>query len=283
MNKNIVIVGGSSYIGKYLIKNFSKTKGFTIYSSFFHNPTKNNNIKEFFLDIYNFKKDNLNIIPKKIYCLLVLSWPDLHSYQSIEHKKFSRYISKFVKFFLEKHFVESINVLGSCLEYGVVNGKINENHPCHPSTRYGKSKILFLNNLLNLKNKYHFKLNWMRVFYLYGDTRNRGIWSQFIKAKDAKTTFKMSGGEQLFDFIHIKTLIRYIQMIIILNKDNKIINLCSGKPKRLLHMVSQWSEKFQVKLNIGYYPYTSYEGMRYWGDNKKISKVKYYYKKKFEI
>ena len=118
--------------------------------------------------------------------------------------------------------IKSVNILGSCLEYGFIKGKVSENNKCYPQTEYGKSKLYLLNQIKKIKEKYNFKLNWMRIFYLYGDTRDRGIWSQFLKSKNNKSVFRMSGGQQYFDFLHINTIIKYILIVILSNKNNGI-------------------------------------------------------------
>ena len=163
--------------------------------------------------------------------------------------------------------------MGSCLEYGIVKGKVSENNKCNPQTEYGKSKLYLLNQITKIKEKHNFKLNWMRIFYLYGDTRDRGIWSQFLKSKNDKSIFRMSGGQQNFDFLHINTIIKYILIVILSNKNNGIVNICSGRPKKLINLVKIWSKKYNVKLDVGFYPYTNYESMSYWGDNNKIANI----------
>ena len=61
MKKNILIVGGSSSIGKEVIKNL-KIKQYNIYATYNLNKIKNNKIKTF-----NVNLQNLNEIKKLIY------------------------------------------------------------------------------------------------------------------------------------------------------------------------------------------------------------------------
>ena len=273
MKKTLLIIGGNSYIGSLLIKKILKNKKYIIYSTFFNNKKLNNEINNIYLDINNFKKKDLINFPKKIDNLIVLSWCKLNNYHSKEHIKFSKKLSLFTKLLLNYSNISSINVLGTCLEYGIVNGKIDERSSCHPVTNYGISKLKYLYELKKLKSKFKYKLNWMRVFYIYGDSRDRGIWSQFLKAKNENKIFKMSEGNQKFDFIHINKLIKYLKIIITSNKSLGIVNISSGRPQKLIHLVRSWSKKYNVNLQVGYYPYTKYESMSYWGSKDKLNRI----------
>ena len=270
MKKNLLIIGGNSYIGSLLIQKLLKKNEFNIYSTFFKNPKFDDNINNIYLNINKFKKKDLVNFPKKIDNMIVLSWCKLNDYNSTLHIKFSKNLMNFTRLLLNYSNISSINVLGSCLEYGVVSGKIHENSSCLPVTNYGKSKLDYLNELKKLKSKFKFKLIWMRVFYIYGDVRDRGIWSQFLRAKNNNEIFKMSEGNQKFDFIHIKKLINFLNNIVTSNRSLGIVNLCSGRPKKLINLVKSWSLKYNVRLQVGFYPYTKYESMAYWGSNDKL-------------
>ena len=273
MKKTLLIIGGNSYIGSLLIKKILKNKKYVIYSTFFNNKKLNNEINNIYLDINNFKKKDLINFPKKIDNLIVLSWCKLNNYHSKEHIKFSKKLSLFTRLLLNYSNISSINVLGTCLEYGIVNGKIDERSSCHPVTNYGISKLKYLYELKKLKSKFKYKLNWMRVFYIYGDSRDWGIWSKFLKAKNENKIFKMSEGNQKFDFIHINKLIKYLKIIITSNKSLGIVNISSGRPQKLIHLVRSWSKKYNVNLQVGYYPYTKYESMSYWGSKDKLNRI----------
>ena len=266
-------------MGSQLLKKIHKKINYDIYSTFFKNSCMDKKISYIYLDVNNFKKKDLINYPKKIDNLIILSWCALNDYNSSEHKKFSQNLLKFSKLILSYSNISLINVLGSCLEYGIVEGKINENYNPRPITNYGKYKLYYLTELMKLKSIYKFKFNWMRIFYMYGDVRNRGIWSQFLKAKKENKTFKMSYGQQKFDFININKLINYLIVIIFSNRSLGIINICSGRPTKLISLVKNWSVKHNVKLQIGYYPYTKYESMSYWGSNDKLNRILNSYEK----
>ena len=53
--------------------------------------------------------------------------------------------------------------MGTCYEYGKVNGKVSEKFNCKPLIPYGLAKLKLLNSILDLK-KYNFKFAWLRPF-----------------------------------------------------------------------------------------------------------------------
>jgi len=272
LKKIIVIIGGSSFIGKKLINKINK-KNLLIYSTYFKNIPKISNVKHVYLNLNNLRNEDLNKFPKMIDNLIILSWGDLNNYQSPKHEFFYKDLNKFTKKILIHAKVHEINIVGSCQEYGLANGELSENAKCFPTTNYAKYKLKYLNQVKKLKFKHNFRFNWLRLFYIYGDNRDRGIWSNFMKAKKANKVFKMSKGEQKFDFLHINTIMKYMQIVTMSKNDLGIINICSGKPTKLIDLIRKWASRYGVKIKVGFYPYTNYESMAYWGSNKKLKRV----------
>jgi dTDP-6-deoxy-L-talose 4-dehydrogenase (NAD+) len=54
-----------------------------------------------------------------------------------------------------------------------------------------------------------------------------------------------------------------------------IINCCSGTPVSVKTFVENYlkEKNRSIKLNLGYYPYTDYEPMYFWGDNSKLKLI----------
>jgi hypothetical protein len=50
------------------------------------------------------------------------------------------------------------------------------------------------------------------------------------------------------------------------------VNVCSGQPISVRRFAEQIAEKnhAEIDLNLGYYPYPTYEPMAFWGYNKKL-------------
>ena len=82
----------------------------------------------------------------------------------------------------------------------------------------------------------------------------------------------MSGGEQLRDYLSVIDVAKNLVMLTLNRADIGIVNLCSGQPISVRKLVEGWIEEncWQIKLNLGHYPYPDYEPLKFWGNRKKL-------------
>jgi dTDP-6-deoxy-L-talose 4-dehydrogenase (NAD+) len=93
--------------------------------------------------------------------------------------------------------------------------------------------------------------------------------------KNGDAYFNMSGGEQTRDYLPVDLVAEYICKIALQDRVTGIINCCSGNPISVKHLVEKYiiSKGASIKMNLGYYPYTSYEPMHFCGNNTKLKSV----------
>jgi dTDP-6-deoxy-L-talose 4-dehydrogenase (NAD+) len=112
---------------------------------------------------------------------------------------------------------------------------------------------------------------------MYGKGQNpNSLLSQLESALEkGETTFNMSGGEQLRDYLPIEKVAEYIVKIAFKKKLNGVINCCSGVPLKVKTLVENYLRKNdkKINLNLGYYPYPDYEPMAFWGDDTKLKNI----------
>jgi dTDP-6-deoxy-L-talose 4-dehydrogenase (NAD+) len=168
-------------------------------------------------------------------------------------------------------------VTGTCFEYGMQNGQLSEATVTMPSNPYALAKDTLRKFLQELQKKNAFTLQWVRLFYMFGAGQNpKSILSLLDKAIDNNdAVFNMSGGEQLRDYLPIETVASNIVALIEHPECNGIINCCSGKPISIRQLVeNRIAERgANIKLNLGYYPYTDYEPMAFWGSCDKLNSI----------
>lgn len=125
-----------------------------------------------------------------------------------------------------------------------------------------------------LKHEYNYTLKWIRVFYVFGEIYGRkNLYTLLNEAIENNTeTFNMSGGEQIRDFLTPLEIAERIVDVSLQNKITGIINCCSGNPVKLKDFVQEYlnSKKSNLKLNLGFYPYATYEPMETWGSVQKL-------------
>ncbi|MDD3573912.1 MAG: NAD-dependent epimerase/dehydratase family protein [Methanospirillum sp.] len=102
--------------------------------------------------------------------------------------------------------VRRVLVTGTCFEYGLQNGCLSEEMLTAPVTPYGFAKDVLRKSLVMLQEIHPFTLQWVRLFYLYGPGQNpKSLLSQLDAAIDrGDLVFRMSGGEQLRDYLPVE-------------------------------------------------------------------------------
>ena len=206
--------------------------------------------------------------------LNVLAWPGLPDYQGLfhlEHNLMADY--GFVRRVVEQG-VGRVQVTGTCLEYGLQSGALDETLVCQPGTPYGLAKHSLRLFLQHLACEQPFALQWVRLFYLYGDGQNpRSLLAALDRAIDAgQARFDMSAGEQLRDFLPIETAAAYLAELLAQADFSGVVNCCSGQPISVRRLVEQRIAErgARITLNLGHYPYPDYEPMAFWGDARRL-------------
>jgi nucleoside-diphosphate-sugar epimerase len=206
-----------------------------------------------------------------------LSWEGLPNYMQLFH--FERVLPRQFQFLkkLIQQGVRNINVIGTCLEYGMREGKLSESMQPKPNTAYGLAKDTLRRQLEILRGQLDFDLKWIRLFYLYGAWQNpNSLIAQLDRAIErGDASFNMSGGEQLRDYLSIELAARYIAAITMQKKVTGIINCCSGKPTSVNELVENRlkEKKASIQLNRGVYPYLDFEPFAFWGDDHKLKAI----------
>jgi nucleoside-diphosphate-sugar epimerase len=209
--------------------------------------------------------------------MIHLAWEGLPNYKSQEH------IEKnvFAHYFFLKNMLagglKNLLVTGTCLEYGFQSGSLTEDLLPKPNNPYAVAKDSLRKFLESLQAQYSFQLKWVRLFYMYGDGQNGKSIIPLLEDAIAsgEKEFKMSGGEQLRDYLPVSAVAENIVAIALQNSVDGIVNCCSGKPISVRKLVEDFiqSKGSSIRLRLGYYPYPDYEPMAFWGDANKLNQI----------
>jgi nucleoside-diphosphate-sugar epimerase len=276
----ILITGATGFIGCHLIRELLKSESNQIVAT----SRSVDKAKKFdwFSEVEYIEYDFNEGIGENLYAffgkpdkLIHLAWEDLSNYNSSSH----------ISVILPNHcdFIESIVagglkevvVTGTCFEYGMIEGCLSEDINTKPENPYAVAKDSLRKFIVNLQKKHSFIYKWIRLFYMYGEGQSKTslmyLLDRAIQNKDKE--FNMSGGEQVRDFLLIDKVVQNINLIA--SQDtliNQSINCCSGEPILVKNLVKNYlnERQYQIKLNLGFYPYPSYEPMKFWGDDSKL-------------
>ena len=172
---------------------------------------------------------------------------------------------------------KDISITGTCFEYGLQEGCLDETMNTYPNNYYALAKDTLRKSLELFQLQHTFDLKWIRLFYMYGEGQNpNSLIAQLDKAIDDNLPqFNMSGGEQFRDYLPVSKVAENIVKIA-MQKDLKgVINNCSGEPISVKNFVNQYlkDKNKKIDLNMGFYPYSMIEPMEFWGNNEKIVKL----------
>ena len=173
--------------------------------------------------------------------------------------------------------LSKLTVTGTCLEYGLTEGELNEGLAPNPTIPYpiGKNKLRI--ELENLQNTNSFELDWVRLFYMFGKGQNPKSILALLEThiQENEMIFNMSGGEQIRDYLPVEKIAEIIITLALLTKGSGTINCCSGSPIKIVDLVKNYidNRNASIALNLGHYPYLDYEPFEFWGSTKKLNKV----------
>ena len=258
---NILVTGGSGFIGRYLINNL-------LSYNFNITTTKRNSKNKFLFD------SRINILNKG---LEEIDIKDLRNIEIVVHFACKGVSPKKASFKeLEKINVqESYRIIklacdagvrrfvmaGSCLEYGEEANNwdyIPPNAILKPICEYSKSKakaFMILNEFAKVNDIEFF---YGRIFSAYGEGQfERNFWPLLRKAALTGKNFKMTMGDQIRDFIKVEKVACHFTNAILRNDihiyNHLVVNVGSGKGITLKEFATKEWKKFNAsgKLIIG--------------------------------
>ncbi len=278
----ILITGATGFIGNYVIEQLLLQKKDIIASSAKHEKAK---LASWFSEVtyvpFQLENFNSNIDYYCFFCkpdiMIHLAWEGLPNFKAAYHLEVNmpRHF-----LFLEnmvRNGLGDLTVIGTCFEYGLQEGCLQEDIPVLPVTAYGRAKNELRKKLETLTANYSFSFKWPRLFYMYGKGQNaNSLLSQLNTALDkGEKTFNMSGGEQVRDFMPVELVAEQIIRVALQKKVQGPVNICSNNPIKVKDFVEGYLRRNNktIQLLLGYYPYHDYEPMRFWGDNTRLKMI----------
>lgn len=207
------------------------------------------------------------------------AWGNVRNVNSIEH--IHPQLGAHIEFLRHVAFPGQgpVTVLGTCYEYGLQEGCLDETAPTQPITSYGIAKLALCHYLGELCRQRDVSWRWLRIFFTYGLGQHLGSLLPLLDAAIARgnSTFAMSPGQQVRDYLSASELGRLVAAASIGADLQGIYNVCSGEPVTLevfvrRYLAERWPES-SLELDLGAYPYSSVEPFSFWGDPSRLRRA----------
>jgi nucleoside-diphosphate-sugar epimerase len=279
LNKKILIVGGTGFLGYHLAKK-CLSKKWNVTSISTNEPKKIRFLPKVRYLIADIKKKNF--LEKNItsnYDFVV----NFGGY--VNHKdKLKTYESHYIgcknlaNIFKDKKIKNFIQI-GSSVEYGDTKSPQNENDKTDVKklkSTYGKAKLMATNYLLKLNKKYNFPCTILRLYLVYGPYQdNNRLIPHTLNECLNDNAFKCSAGKQHRDFLFVEDLIKAIFKCFNNKRSiGEIINIGTGKPQNIRKVILFIKNKINLgKPIFGKISLRKDEILRLYPDTSKAKKI----------
>jgi dTDP-6-deoxy-L-talose 4-dehydrogenase (NAD+) len=205
--------------------------------------------------------------------LIHLAWGGLPNYLSLHHfetELLAQY--RFLRAMVGAG-LPAMVVAGTCYEYGMVNGPLDEECQPAPANPYAYAKVALWRQLEYLKAVTPFDLTWARLFYTWGEGQARTSLYPLLRAAADRgdAIFQMSAGEQLRDYLPVAEVAAILADLTALRADAGVVNVSSGAPTSIRSLVERWigEHGWAIRPEFGQRPYPTYEPLAFWGSAEK--------------
>ena len=250
----ILVTGANGYLGSGIVKAILDAGNDVVAADFKMDRVDERATK---IECDLFEVDNPFQFFEEPDILLHLAWRDGFVHYSDAHIDDLPKHYKFIKKMAESG-CKHIAAMGSMHEIGFFEGSINENTTCHPTTPYGigKNTLRDLTEMVCKKNNIVFQ--WLRGYYIVGNSKyGSSIFSKITLAvEEGKKEFPFTLGQNQYDFIDYSDFCVQVAKAVSQNRENGIINICSGRPEKLADRVEKFIKEnnYEIKLLYGAFP-----------------------------
>ena len=202
--------------------------------------------------------------------VILLSWPGLPNYQELFH--INRNLPSCIDLIdqLVQKGLQRLVVAGTCYEYGLKNGQLNENQAPDPVNCYAIAKDSLRRLIETRYKEYNLQCCWARIFYPFGEgqSKNSLLPSLEFAIRQNKETFQMSSGRQIRDYISVDKVAIMLLKLAVHSDANGIYNCGSGVPISLRELAEMKISEMgsSIVLELGAFDDRIDEPVAFWAD-----------------
>jgi len=275
-NKNILVVGGTGFLGYHVCTKLIKGK-YSVLSISSKKPAANRRVKGVKYIIADIRKKNeLKVLEKKkINFIINLAGYIDHSGNKNNLKTHFLGTKNLAEKFLKRKIKNFIQA-GTSLEYGNVKSPQKEHNKERPSGKYGRTKLQANLYLEKLKKDYNFPYTVLRIYQIFGPNQDATRLIPFVVQSCLKNTeFPCTHGRQTRDFLYVEDFVDLILKILKSKKKSSgIFNVGSSKPIKIYNLINSIKNKVGKGIPLyGKVKMRKEEQMLFFPDTKKINRI----------
>ena len=218
-----------------------------------------------------------SLISKQPTHVILLSWPGLPNYHDSFHitRNLPACLDLIEK--LSEKRLQRLVVAGTCYEYGLQCGQLNENQPANPVNCYSIAKDSLRRFIENRYRQRDLQWCWARIFYPFGkgQCENSFVPSLERAISENIPTFPMSSGRQIRDFLRVDQVANMLLNLAIHPDAKGIYNCGSGNPVSLREFAEARIAACAspVTLDLGAFDDRLDEPLAFWADTSRYNKL----------
>jgi nucleoside-diphosphate-sugar epimerase len=268
----VAVSGSSGFIGEHVVASLL-SQGHEVLEVGRQQSNTSTTFKELDLNhLENFDFKALGVAD----VLIHLAWANLQDFRSLTH--INEELPKHETFFerAQNNLPRHVIGIGTCLEYGLQSGSLDESLPTAPILAYAQAKHAFHQSLKQSLGQHSVALTWLRLFYVYGNNKRRKTLFTMMAdaASKGDTHFSMSKGDQIRDFISV---VETADIICHLAKKphNGMLNVGSGRPISVRQFAEEQISENGWKLTpqFGEKSVPDYEPLAFWANRSLLDKT----------
>jgi dTDP-6-deoxy-L-talose 4-dehydrogenase (NAD+) len=210
--------------------------------------------------------------------VILLSWPGLPNYQKSFHITQNLPAAVALVEQLIRAGIKRIVIAGTCYEYGLQNGPLQEDQPTNPVNLYAIAKDSLRGTVASLCAQHQVTWCWLRIFYPYGEGQNpKSLLPSLEQAIQAgEATFPMSSGRQLRDFLSVDEVANQLLLLAMHPKSSGIYNGGSARPRSLREVAEERIAALgsSIQITLGAFPDRTDEPLAFWADMTRLKQLK---------
>ena len=276
MTTVVAVTGSSGFIGRHVVNVLLRTPGVEVIRIVRspHSEFEPKDGRVLTADIFDLSAEHpLHGVHADV--LIHLAWRGVAAVRSDEHRDQVADHVQFLKGAIDAG-VSRIICAGTCFEYGLAEGQLDETSPVSPVVAYAEAKTELHRHIVQIAQQTKARLLWARIFYPYGPGQHpKSLWTSLQDAIDrADPKFPMSPGMQVRDYLPVEEVGAILAQLACGNADG-VLNICSGEPVVLRHLVEGWirDRGSEIEIEPGVYGYPDYEPMEFWGSRRRLNEA----------